>query len=73
MSGTKTCKKTPPYLEPATPGMAGRLYSVKTRAIVNGGSLPGQGCCTHHCTSRFASTYLTPVDMAKSMALTSFL
>ena len=68
------CKKQEPcYLGLATPGMTRQLGSVKTRAFVNGGNLPGEGRCNNYCISKFASTNLTAVDIAKSRALASFL
>ena len=68
------CKKQEPcYLGLSTPGMTRQLGSVKTRAFVNGGNLPGEGRCNNYCISKFASTNLTAVDIAKSRALASFL
>jgi len=61
------------YLKPATPGNTRRVLNAKVRAFVRGGNLPGQGRCNNYCVSKLATTSLTAVDLAKSMAMTRFL
>ena len=61
------------YLKPVTPGNTSRVLNAKVRAFVRGGNLPGQGRCNNYCVSKLATTSLTAVDLAKSMAMARFL
>ena len=74
--GMKKCvcnTMTSCYLKPATPGNTRQVLNAKVRAFVRGGNLPGQGRCNNYCVSKSATTSLTAVDLAKSMAMARFL
>ena len=74
--GMKKCvcnTMTSCYLKPATPGNTRQVLNAKIRAFVRGGNLPGQGRCNNYCVSKSATTSLTAVDLAKSMAMARFL